>query len=115
MKASEIIKKFKSAKFKARHGDVVIISDGAVKGSCDAPRRLAEGEVTGHAHRILGAESDAQVQKIANETVQRLLKVSAAQALLDHEEHKTNAIPKGTHRSSIQATWTPEGLRRVED
>jgi hypothetical protein len=113
MKAKQIIKKFKSAKVKARHGDVIIIADNSPMKDAGPAPSLADGEVTGHAHRV--SSGDAEVKKVAETTVQRLLKVTAEKAFIDHEEHKKNAVPKGQYRSSIQATWTPEGLRRVED
>lgn len=116
MKASEVIKLFNVAKRKARHGDVVIISDPSVKGESEIPPVLADGEVTGHAHRVSAPHrSKARVLKIANETVQRVLEVSGFCAKVDHEEHKANELPVGKYRSGVQAQWSPEGLRRVVD
>jgi len=101
--------------FLGRHGDVVLVSDDKAEGGKKLPAVLAEGEVTGHAHRVKAPKSKAQVEQIANETVQRLLRVTAEKARVDHEEHTTQEVPKGTHRIGIQAQWTPEGLKRVVD
>lgn len=113
MNAKQVIGMFEDAKFKGRHGDVVIVRDDGAKG--DGKKLgavLAEGEATGHAHRI--AKGKADVQAVANSVAQRLVNVAQA-AVVDHEEHTAQKLPKGTYRSGIQAQWTPEGLRRVLD
>jgi len=111
MKAEEIINKFKRCKKVYRHGDVVILSHKQDKGGHDCKGVLAEGEVTGHAHRVKG---NAQVTAEAEDAVHRLMTV-AERVLIDHEEHKPKAVPKGTYKIGVQKQWTPEGLRRVED
>ncbi len=113
MNAKQIIKMFGAAKMLGRHGDVVIVRDDDAKAdgkNCKGV--LAEGEATGHAHRI--AKGRAQVIAVANAVAQRLVNVAQA-AIVDHEEHTAQKLPKGTYRSGIQAQWTPEGLRRVVD
>jgi hypothetical protein len=114
MEAKKIISLFEGAPFKGRHGDVIVVrDDGAKDGAEKCPgKELAFGEVTGHAHRV--TKGRAQVLKVANAVAQRLVKVAQA-ATVDHEEHTAQRLPKGTYRSGVQAQWTPEGLRRVED
>lgn len=114
MNAKHIIELFDNASFRSRHGDVIIVrGESAAPGGEACPgKELAFGEVTGHAHRITKGRAD--VLKVANAVAQRLVNVARA-ATLDHEEHTAQQIPKGTYRSGVQAQWTPEGLRRVED
>lgn len=111
MNAKDIIKLFQEAPFKGRHGDVVIVRDDTVQGDGVSKNRvLADGEATGHAHRV----SRAEVMGVVNSLVQRAITVKRADKV-DHEEHKASALPKGKYRSGIQAQWTPEGLKRVID
>lgn len=112
MKAKDLIKWFESAPFKARHGDVVIVRDEAapIDGN-DAKGVVAEGEATGHAHRV----SRAKVKTVIGDMLQRVMTVGRASGLISHEEHKTNPIPKGTYRTGIQQQESPEGWTRVVD
>ena len=96
-----------------RHGDVLI---GAVpnipKGAKPQPHTtLAEGEVTGHSHRV--AEPDtAQLWELNGQV---FLSVTAAFATLIHEEHKPITLPQGTYRIWIQREYTPQKIRQVID
>jgi hypothetical protein len=114
MEARDIICMFEESGYKGRHGDVIIVADDDAKpdGAVRQDRVLAFGEVTGHSHQIV--RGSAKVRDVANSVAQRLVEVTEL-SYLDHEEHKTSRLPKGTYRSGIQAQWTPEGLRRVED
>lgn len=111
MKATDIVNMFERASFKGRHGDVVIVNAGKCATEGTRTNVLAEGEATGHAHRI----DSARAKRVADAVTQRLLTIAKKSVTLDHEEHKAQQIPKGTYRSGIQAQWTPEGLRRVAD
>lgn len=111
MDAKSIIKLFEEAPFKGRHGDVVIVRDDAVESDGVSTNRvLADGEATGHAHRV----SRAEVTRVVNSLVQRAITVKRADKV-DHEEHKASPLPKGKYRSGIQAQYTPAGLKRVID
>jgi hypothetical protein len=111
MNAKTVIKLFSATPFKGRHGDVVIVRDESVESDGkDKSGVLADGEATGHAHRV----SRAVVQGVVNSLVQRAITVKRAEKV-DHEEHVASPLPKGTYRSGIQAQWTPEGLKRVID
>ena len=108
MKAQEVIAMFSGAKFLARHGDVVIVSDEtAVMPPVDAEGVLAYGEVTGHAHRV----SNIDAKRIADDLIQRTL-AAGPEAFVDHEELQKKPIPEGKHRSSILKVWDVESVLR---
>ena len=95
-----------------RHGDVLIIKTEKVMGKKLKHLILAEGEVTGHAHRI--TEGDATLYEHDGTLY---LSVESETAKLTHEEHKTIAIPKGTFKIGIVQEVDPftEEIRRVQD
>ena len=95
---------------KIRHGDVLIISTEQIKGKQLKHLVLAEGEVTGHAHRI--TEGDATLYE---ENGVLFLHVESEKALLTHEEHKPVEIPRGDYEIKIQREYEPEGWRNVAD
>jgi hypothetical protein len=65
-------------------------------------RTLAEGEVTGHSHRITKGNADLfQKDDIL------YLKVLSETALLTHEEHAAIEIPHGTWMVRIQREYQP--------
>lgn len=110
--ATEVIKAFEGAVFKARHGDVVVIR-------CDSPGELGEdakgvvaaGEATGHFHKV----SRAKVNSVINDMLQRVVVVNQSVAKLTHQEHKTIALPRGEYRTGIQRQYSPLGWSRVID
>lgn len=71
---------------------------------------LAEGEVTGHKHRV--SEGEAQLYE-KDGTLS--LRVISSTALLTHEEHKTISIPQGTWMVRIQREYEPQGWKYVAD
>lgn len=71
---------------------------------------LAEGEVTGHSHRI----SNGQAELFEKEGT-LYLRVLSPQATLIHEEHNTLLIPQGIWQVQIQREYEPEGWRYVAD
>lgn len=80
------------------HGDVRLfeistLPQGLEKFETNA---VAEGEVTGHAHRL---DSNSEVL-IDRKTSVRYLKVVAPSALT-HEEHDTREVPPGLYRIGI--------------
>ena len=132
--------------YQIRHGDV-LLTPVAIKpgtGVATAPEAvLAWGEVTGHAHRLRGANV-----RMWDANGQTYVQVGGDGALLSHEEHmlprerldaamdadatvaevvrlldpRPNAegqypipVAPGTYRVSIQRTYTPWGERRVRD
>lgn len=97
-----------------RQGDVLLV---ATKIPADAelrkaPRvRVAEGEVTGHAHvleRAAGATLEVDVDL-------EFLRIMGSNGLLVHEEHSTIEIPPGDYRVVRQREYAPEEIRQVVD
>lgn len=113
MKANEVIKLFESTPFKARHGDVVLVrDDSAPVQSKDMNGVIADGEATGHAHRV----SRAKVLADVNNLIERTVVVGNVVAKLSHEEHKSRSLPKnGRYRTGIQKQYSPQGWTRVVD
>ena len=97
---------------KLRQGDVLIIpSDRASLGRKLSHLTLAEGEVTGHSHRISNGEAE-----LFERSGVLYLKVLSPTAILTHEEHAQITIPQGNWEIRIQREYTPdEGWRNVCD
>jgi hypothetical protein len=93
-----------------RQGDVILIPTESIEGEQLPHLTLAEGEVTGHRHRI--SEGEAELYE-RNGTL--YLKVLSPTALLTHEEHNQIAIPQGDWMIRIQREYEPEGWRYVAD
>ena len=78
-----------------QHGDVTIQPARIPVGAQPTARRvLAEGEVTGHAHRLL---DDADVEVYEHEGT-LFLRVGARGAPISHEEHGQAVIAPGEYR-----------------
>lgn len=96
-----------------RHGDVILEQVSGVDVSAAKHMQecvLAEGEVTGHFHRLRG-----NIQECIHDN-QRYVTVQDQEALLSHEEHDTLTIPKGTYRVMIQREVDLMGeVRKVLD
>lgn len=96
-----------------RQGDVLIsLVDHIPDATTELPRTkrglvLAEGEVTGHAHRI----PSRYATLYRTEMDQRFMRVTAP-VQLKHEEHSTVTIPPGDYRISIHAEYVPGALPR---
>jgi|SRR5262245_30336984 len=105
---------------KYRQGDVLIIAISEIPTTATAmPRQkaygvvLAEGEATGHRHRIPSrhatmyrSESDARYLRV----------MGPAPVALRHEEHTTVKIPPGSYQVIIHHEYQPGAVpRRVED
>ena len=93
-----------------RQGDVIITAAKEIKGKKLSHLTLAEGEVTGHSHRI----SDG-VAELYEKDGTLYLKVFSETALLTHEEHEKITIPQGNWLVRIQREYEPEGWRYVAD
>lgn len=94
-----------------RQGDVILIpASETVTGAKLAHLTLAEGEVTGHRHRITQGTAELYER---NGTL--YLKVLSPTALLTHEEHQPIAVSKGDWIVRIQREYEPEGWRYVAD
>ena len=93
-----------------RQGDVILLPVQEVTGEMIPHLTLAEGEVTGHKHRI--TEGEAQ---LFNKDGTLDLRVLSKTALLTHEEHQAIPIPQGHWMVKIQREYEPEGWRYVAD
>lgn len=101
-----------------RQGDVILLSIKQTD-RITAPKplgqrlphlTLAEGEVTGHSHRI--SEGKAELYEKDGTLYLRVLSETAT---LTHEEHKAIQIPQGSWMVRIQREYEPEGWRYVAD
>jgi hypothetical protein len=87
-----------------RQGDVIIRPSHTPVGGTKLPHlTLAEGEVTGHRHRI----SEGEAQLFERNGI-LYLKVLSPTAILTHEEHAQVAIPQGHWEIRIQREYDPK-------
>ncbi len=93
-----------------RQGDVILLPTQQVEGEKLTHLTLAEGEVTGHRHRI----SEGQAELFEKDGT-LYLRVLSETALLTHEEHKAISIPQGNWLIRIQREYSPEGWKYVVD
>lgn len=96
-----------------RQGDVCIQLVADLPKSTEVRRSkrglvLAEGEVTGHAHRI----PSRHAKLYRTEEDQRFMRVTAP-VQLKHEEHRTVTIPPGVYRVHLHAEYVPGELPRT--
>jgi hypothetical protein len=103
-----------------RQGDVFIerVDDiPAGVSACKADARgvvLAEGEATGHHHRIGPMFRSAKL--FDGPEGAKFLKVGGtAPVALTHEEHSPVDLPPGNYRVTIQREYSPDAVRQVED
>lgn len=96
-----------------RHGDVMIEKVSSLPKDAKKQQHvtLAEGELTGHSHRI--EEKEAAVMYRDRNVL--FLEVTANVASLVHEEHATIELPKGIYRVWQQREYTPERIITVRD
>src|SRR5258708_7145116 len=96
-----------------RQGDVYLIATAdlpvAVRVGCRPV--LAEGEATGHAHRLEDPAS-GQVFSVGQNLY---LEVLADSATVVHEEHGPVTLPRGGYAIRIQREYSPQEIRRVVD
>jgi hypothetical protein len=96
-----------------RHGDVFIaavatIPDGAARRPGTV---LAEGEATGHSHRIERPET----VELYEGGGMLYLRVVAESATVIHQEHRPITLPRGTYRVWQQREYSPRAIRTVRD
>jgi hypothetical protein len=96
-----------------RHGDVLVAGIDSIPP--EAVKRphlvLAEGEVTGHMHRIAEAGS----AELYQDRGEMYLRVVADRATLIHPEHGPIALPRGDYRVWRQREYSPQAIRIVQD
>ena len=98
-----------------RHGDVgFAVMEGAEETFEGFKQKnsniLAEGETTGHAHRV---EGDFKLYEDSMGNLK--LKVGDGGAAVTHEEHHKIDIKKGSYEIVIQEEYTPSGYVQVKD
>lgn len=93
-----------------RQGDVILLPVQQTEGQKLSHLILAEGEVTGHAHRI--SQGKAELYEREGTLYLRVLSDTAT---LTHEEHQAITIPQGNWASKIQREYEPQGWRNVAD
>lgn len=103
-----------------RQGDILLTriddpSKVSFKGYKQKPNGcVAEGEVTGHAHR-LQVNSKATLFENENDVLDMMIEVKDAPAEITHEDHGTLNVPAGVWDVTLQEEYTPEKMRRVVD
>lgn len=90
--------------YQIRQGDVFVMTIKTIKGKKQPKDNnktvLAYGEVTGHSHAI------ADKAELYADGTRKFLEVCLAKgAALQHEEHATITLPKGTYEVRIQKQW----------
>ena len=96
-----------------RQGDVYIATvDSIPQDARPLPHCvLAEGEATGHCHRIVQTKC-AELLELGN---QRFLRVHTEAVTLAHDEHSPVTLPAGSYRVWQQREYAPTGIRTVVD
>ena len=96
-----------------RQGDVYITTVPSIPESAKPLGHcvLAEGEATGHSHRILEIDR----VKLFELNGQRFLRVKDAAVTLVHDEHGPITLPAGEYRFWQQREYSPQGNRVVQD
>jgi hypothetical protein len=100
-----------------RHGDVLLIR--LTEPIPDVPGAdqvvVAEGELTGHAHRVVG-EGVALLDVSTDRLAGRLRLIVPRGGRITHEEHHTIEMPAGVYEVRHQRTMTQAGTwERVRD
>jgi hypothetical protein len=100
-----------------RQGDVMLVRDDTIDLTVAKPEKavrghyiLADGEATGHAHRVAQV---ATAMWVVSEAV-RILQVKA-KTTLQHEEHSHLDLDPGLYRVVRQREYSPEAIRNVAD
>lgn len=93
-----------------RQGDLLIIEVAELPAGSQpaAGLVLAEGEATGHAHRL----DRGQLFRTAEG---KLYFKNEQEAVLSHDEHAALSFPPGTYEVRRQREYAPENDREVRD
>ena len=80
---------------------------------------IAEGEATGHRHRLLGTvtmfRDDALARDIPRGLYVAHVRIEGPTAWLVHEEHAPIALPRGTYRIRRQRSFAPTDVGLEDD
>jgi hypothetical protein len=102
-------------------GDILIervaarcVSGRVVQSADDGSVVVADGEASGHRHRILGSVTMYRDDVLAREIPPGLyvghVQVEGPSALLEHEEHASIGLPHGTYRIRRQRQLEPTDI-----
>lgn len=95
-----------------RQGDVFLIKIAQLpKDLKPRPPVLAEGEMTGHAHRLKTGSS----ARVLGDGKKLFLEVRDKQVTIEHEEHGPIELPPGDYEVRIQREYHPREIRYVID
>lgn len=96
-----------------RQGDIYISSIPSLPTNLSPQPHcvLAEGEVTGHSHRV-DQPSNA---RLYSDGASLFLEVVADSPTVIHEEHGPIMLGRGTYRVWRQREYSPEAIRVVRD
>ncbi|MES2788883.1 MAG: hypothetical protein V4719_04620 [Planctomycetota bacterium] len=96
-----------------RHGDLLVENVADIPPDARQVQHLvlAEGELTGHSHRI--AEKDAAT--LYQMQGELFLRVTGERATLIHQEHGPIELPRGGYRVWRQREYSPREIRVVRD
>jgi hypothetical protein len=95
-----------------RQGDVFLVPLTKLPRGLSGVRPvLAEGEATGHAHRL----ADPGTAQVLGGGGGLFLDVTAETATVVHDEHAPIAVPRGCYEIRIQREYHPQEIRRVID
>jgi hypothetical protein len=96
-----------------RHGDVLVrrVSEIPATAKKRPHLTLAEGEITGHSHRV----AESGVATLYENARERYLEVYGPQATLVHEEHGPITLTPGYYRVWQQREYSPQEIRIVRD
>lgn len=96
-----------------RHGDLLVAAVAEIPAGSRrlSHLTLAEGEMTGHSHRI--AEANQATLYACDD--QLYLEVFQAGATLVHQEHGPIVLPEGVYRAWKQREYSPREIRFVRD
>jgi len=76
---------------------------------------LAEGEVTGHAHRVVPNIEGDQIVRWEDFRGEQWMTIPAGGAVVQHEEHGTIQLTEGTYKTRRQREYDPAQNRMVLD
>ncbi len=96
-----------------RHGDLLAADADEIPGNARLLNHLvlAEGELTGHSHRI-AERTAANLYQSAQDLY---LRVTEDRATLIHQEHGPISLPRGLYRVWRQREYAPREIRIVRD
>lgn len=101
-----------------RVGDIPMSGTTVEPGACGAAV-LAEGETTGHRHaiydRVTMFRDEALAHDIPNGLYVGHVRVDGPCARIQHDEHDSITLPKGTYRIRRQRELEPKDARIVAD